>query len=161
MYVHATSRCSLTETGQGAVIDRVIKHLAILLVESLVPHGGVRARSAIFITWFNLTDCIDRRQMTRFYIRSRRKSEQKEPWRQDYFEVPLLVTEPDPRSVCARASLLFENKATTIENEDRIMCSRCYVLRNIRMSTLMKKSDFFLSLHRVVSKSFFLQDLIS
>lgn len=42
------------EAGQGAVIDRVIKHLAILLAESLVAEGKGEAR-AIFITRFNLT----------------------------------------------------------------------------------------------------------
>lgn len=43
-----------SETGQGVVIDRVIKHLAILLVESLVAEGK-GDRPTIFITRFNLT----------------------------------------------------------------------------------------------------------
>lgn len=55
MYVHATfALVASEEAGQGAVIDRVIKHLAILLAESLVAER-VRARLAIFITRFNLT----------------------------------------------------------------------------------------------------------
>lgn len=43
-----------SEAGQGAVIDRVIKHLAILLAESPVAEGKGE-RPTIFITRFNLT----------------------------------------------------------------------------------------------------------
>lgn len=42
------------EAGQRVVIDRVIKHLAILLAESLVAESKDE-RLTIFITRFNLT----------------------------------------------------------------------------------------------------------
>lgn len=45
MYVHATfALVASEEAGQGAVIDRVIKHLAILLAESLLAKGKGEAR---------------------------------------------------------------------------------------------------------------------
>lgn len=41
---HRFALVASEEAGQGAVIDRVIKHLAILLAESLVAKGKGEAR---------------------------------------------------------------------------------------------------------------------
>lgn len=41
---HGFALVASEEAGQGAVIDRVIKHLAILLAESLVAKGKGEAR---------------------------------------------------------------------------------------------------------------------
>lgn len=54
VYVHATSCHSFRKLDRGGVIDRVIKHLAILLAESLVAEGKDE-RPTIFIMRFNLT----------------------------------------------------------------------------------------------------------
>lgn len=57
VYVHATTTSS-RQAGQGAVIDRVIKYLAILLAESLVATERVEPRVPLFLlrglTWRRL-----------------------------------------------------------------------------------------------------------
>lgn len=70
-YTHSGSKLG---NWQGCVIDRLIKHLAILLTESLFrSQEREREKSSIFVTrWFNLTAIARTGDGWRFRTRGRR-----------------------------------------------------------------------------------------